>query len=134
MGGDGRTLVIMPPNFYQHLRNADLGAIIAYLKAVPPVDNDLGVRRVGFPGSVLGGTIGFNDFTRINGIDHANVGANSPKEGTTAEYGANLTQIAACGECHAPDLAGIPILDVAGLFAFQVVSVAVRQGVVYGPG
>jgi mono/diheme cytochrome c family protein len=107
VGGDGRVLVIMPSNFYQHLSDADLGAIIAYLKAAPPVDNDLGVRRIGFPGSVLGGTIGFNDFTRINGIDHANVGANSPTEGSTAEYGAYMVSIAMCGECHAANLAGI---------------------------
>jgi mono/diheme cytochrome c family protein len=107
VGGDGRTLVIMPSNFYQHYSDADLGAMIAYLKAAPPVDNDLGVRRIGFPGSVLGGTIGFNDFTRINGIDHAAVGGDSPPEGATAEYGAYLVNIAMCGECHAPNLAGI---------------------------
>jgi mono/diheme cytochrome c family protein len=107
VGGDGRVLVIMPSNFYQHYSDADLGALIAYLKSVPPVDNDLGVRRVGFPGSVLGGTIGFNDFTRINGIDHANVGANSPAEGATADYGQYLVSIAMCGECHAANLAGI---------------------------
>lgn len=107
VGGDGRVLVIMPSNFYQHLSDADLGAIIAYLKAAPPVDNDLGVRRIGFPGSIMGGTIGFNEFTRINGIDHANVGANSPTEGAVAEYGAYLVSIAMCGECHAANLAGI---------------------------
>lgn len=107
VGGDGRTLVIMPSNFYQHFSDADLGALIAYLKTVPPVDNDLGMRRIGFPGSALGGVIGFNDFTRINGIDHANVGANSPVEGATAEYGAYMVQIAACSECHAANLAGI---------------------------
>ena len=111
VGSDGRVLVIMPSNFYQHYSDADLGAMIAYLKAAPPVDNDLGVRRVGFPGSVLGGTLGFNDFTRINGIDHANVGANSPAAGATVEYGAYLVQIAACGECHAANLAGITLAE-----------------------
>ena len=107
VGGDGRVLVIMPSNFYQHLSDADLGALIAYLKAAPPVDNDLGVRRIGFPGSIMGGTIGFNDFTRINGIDHANVGAKSATEGATAAYGEYLVNIALCGECHAANLAGI---------------------------
>lgn len=111
VGGDGRVLAIMPAHFYQHYSDADLGALIAYLKAVPPVDNDLGVRRVGFPGSVLGGTIGFDDFTNINDIDHANVGANSPTEGATAEYGAYLMNIALCGECHAANLAGITLAE-----------------------
>lgn len=111
VGGDGRVLVIMPSHFYQHYSDADLGALIAYLKAAPPVDNDLGVRRIGFPGSVLGGTIGFDDFTHINDIDHANVGANSPTEGATAEYGTYLMNIALCGECHAANLAGITLAE-----------------------
>ncbi len=107
VGGDGRTLVIMPSNFYAHYSDADLAAMIAYLKTAPPVDNDLGVRRIGFPGSVLGGTIGFNEFTRINGIDHAAVGGNSFLEGATAEYGEYLVNIAMCGGCHAANFAGI---------------------------
>jgi len=111
VGGDGRVLVIMPSNFYQHLSDADLGALIAYLKAAPPVDNDLGVRRIGFPGSVLGGTIGFNDFTRINDIDHEAVGGEAPPEGATADYGQYLVSVAMCGECHAANLAGITLAE-----------------------
>jgi mono/diheme cytochrome c family protein len=107
VGGDGRTLVIMPSNIYQHYSDADLGAIIAYLNAAPPVNNDLGVRRIGFPGSVLGGVVAFDDITRINDIDHAAVGGDSPPEGATAEYGAYLVNIAACRECHAANFAGI---------------------------
>lgn len=107
IGGDGRVLVIMPANFYQYFSDADLGAVIAYLKSVPPVDNDLGKRRMGFPGTILGGVLGFDEFTRINGIDHANVGGPAPGEATSAKYGQYLVHIAACGECHAANLAGI---------------------------
>ena len=111
IGGDNRVLAIMPSNFYQHFSDEDLGALIAYLKSVSPADNNLGTRRIGFPGSVLGGFLGFDEFTRINGIDHANVGASTPKEGATAEYGRYLTEIGACGECHAANLAGITGTD-----------------------
>ena len=111
IGADGRVLVIMPSQFYQHYSDEDLGAVVAYLKSVPPVDNDLGTRRIGFPGSVLGGTVGFNEFTHINGIDHANVGMNAPEEGVTAEYGQYMTKVAACGECHAANLAGITLAE-----------------------
>ena len=107
VGGDGRVLVIMPSDFYQHYSDEDLGALIAYLKSVPSVDNDLGQRQIGFPGSIMGGTVGFNEFTRINGIDHASVGASALTEGATAEYGEYLTQVGMCRECHAANLAGI---------------------------
>lgn len=108
IGGDGRVLVIMPSNYYSQYNNSDLGDLIAYLKQIPAVDNELGSRQIGFPGSIMGGVIGFNDFTHVGDIDHAAVGAAqaaSPAE--TAEYGHYLVQIAMCSECHAPDLSGI---------------------------
>ena len=107
VGADGRVLVVMPSNFFQHYSDADLAAMIAYLKTVPPVDNAFDQRKVGFPGSLLGGVLAFDEFTRINGIDHASVGENAPVEGATAEYGEYMVNIAMCGECHAANLAGI---------------------------
>ncbi len=107
IGGDNRVLVIMPSNFFSHYSDADLAAVIAYLKTFPPVDSDFSPRRIGFPGSVMGGIVGFAEFTKINGIDHAAVGGESPPEGATAEYGEYMVNIAMCGECHAANLAGI---------------------------
>lgn len=106
VGGDGRALAIMPSNNFQHYSDADLGAVIAYIKSVPPVDSDLGSRQVGFPGTILGGFLGFDEFTKINGIDHAAVGAVAPEEGVTAVYGEYIVNIAMCRECHAANLAG----------------------------
>jgi hypothetical protein len=37
---DGRELAIMPSQIFNHLSDQDLGALIAYLKTVPPVDNE----------------------------------------------------------------------------------------------
>lgn len=107
VGADGRVLVIMPSHFFQHYSDEDMGALIAYLKTVPPVDNDLGTRSIGFPGSIMGGFVAFDEFTHVNGIDHANLGTVAPAEGATAEYGQYMTNIAMCGECHAVNLAGI---------------------------
>ena len=106
VGADGRTLVIMPSRFYAHYSDEDMGAMIAYLKQVPPVDSDLQPRRMGFPGTVLGGVVGYNEFTQVGRIDHEQVGQNSPAEGATAEYGEYLSQIGMCRECHAENLAG----------------------------
>ncbi|MFN2196087.1 MAG: c-type cytochrome [Anaerolineales bacterium] len=97
IGGDGRVLVIMPSNYYSHYSNADLGDLIAYLKQIPAVDNELGPRQIGFSGSIMGGVIGFNDFTHVGDIDHAAVGAaQAPSPAETAEYGQYLVQIAMC--------------------------------------
>lgn len=107
VAGDGRTLAIMPSRFYAHYSDEDMGALIAYLKQLPPVDSDLQPRRMGFPGTVMGGILGYGEFTQVGRIDHEQVGANSPVEGVTAEYGEYLVNIAGCSECHAENLAGI---------------------------
>jgi len=36
----GRGLLFMPVDHYQHLSDADLGAMIAYYRSMPPVDNE----------------------------------------------------------------------------------------------
>ena len=82
IGGDNRVLVIMPSNFFAHYSDADLAAVIAYLKTFPPVDSDFSPRRIGFPGSVMGGFVAFAEFTKINGIDHAAVGGESATRGS----------------------------------------------------
>jgi mono/diheme cytochrome c family protein len=106
VGGNGRTLVIMPSNLYSHYSDEDMGALIAYLKQVPAVDSDWKLRQVGFPGSILGGIMGYAEFTHIGRIDHEQVGVAAPAEGATAEFGEYLSQIGACRECHGPNLAG----------------------------
>ena len=89
------------------LTDADLAAMIAYLKQVPPADSDWGERRVGFPLTVLGGLVAFDDFTRINGIAHEAVGGDGPPAGATSAFGEYMVNIAMCGECHAANFAGV---------------------------
>ena len=38
---NGKSVRIMPSDDYHHLSDADLGAIIAYIRSLPPVDSDL---------------------------------------------------------------------------------------------
>ena len=38
---DGTPLVLMPAEYYNKYNDEDLGAIIAYIKSLPPVDNEL---------------------------------------------------------------------------------------------
>ncbi len=111
VGGDGRVLAIMPSHVYQHYSDQDLGAVIAYLKTVPPVDHELGPRRIGFPGSVMLNVVAYDELTHINGIDHANVGGEAPAEEATADYGQYMVSIAMCTECHGANLAGVVLAE-----------------------
>jgi len=100
----GRALVVMPSNLFWELSDADLGAIIAYIKSVPPVDKetpDLAIGPVGrfyvvsdplsLPASV---------------IDHDGPRPPVPEPGVTAEYGRYLA--VQCRSCHGEDMAGMP--------------------------
>lgn len=105
VGADGRVLSAMPSQLFAHYSNEDLGALIAYLKQVPPVDNDLGPRNITFPGTILFGVLGYNTMP-VTMIEHETVGQAAPPAGATAEYGEYLVNIAVCRDCHAANLAG----------------------------
>jgi len=87
---DGR--VLGPPMafpLYRHISDADMAAIIAYLRSVPPVESDVprSVFRIPLPES-YGPPLG-----PVEG----------PAEGETVEYGAYLAgPVAHCIECHTP--------------------------------
>jgi mono/diheme cytochrome c family protein len=44
---DGTPIVFMPSEAYTHFSDTDLGAIIAYVKSVPPVDQTTSPPRIG---------------------------------------------------------------------------------------
>lgn len=107
VGYDGRTLAVMPSNAFAHLSDEDLGALIAYLKTVPPIDNELPARDIMFPGTILFGVLGYADMP-VSKIDHNAVASvSAPPEDVTTEYGAYLTEIGGCTDCHGAKLAGL---------------------------
>lgn len=105
VAGDGRTMVIMATAHYAHYGDQDLGDLIAYLKSVPPVDNELGPRRIAFPGTIIFGMLAYGDWG-VNQIAHEEVGGPAPDAAATAEYGQYLVNIASCGSCHGENMAG----------------------------
>ncbi|KAA3660146.1 MAG: cytochrome C [Chloroflexi bacterium] len=106
VGGNGRSLVTMPSNHYAHYGDDDFAALIAYLKTVPPVDNDLGERNIQFPGTIIFGVLAYNGVAAVANTDHAAVGGNAPAVSASAEYGEYLVNIASCNSCHGENLAG----------------------------
>ena len=106
VGHDGRALRIMPSRDFKDLSVADLGAIIAYAKSVPPVDNELPENTLGPVARALiaANKLPLFDAEVSDFASHAPVAA--PPVGPTAEFGDYLVHTAGCAGCHGPTLSG----------------------------
>ena len=99
---DGKPLVFMPSESFNKFSDGDLGAIIAYIRSLPPVDNELPGLSVGPMGRLL---ILLDDaLLPAHVIDHAGQRSPAPEPGVTAEYGEYLTVV--CTVCHGDGLTG----------------------------
>lgn len=102
VGPDGRGLFIMPSEEYQHFSDPDLGALIGFLKTVPPVDRERVAIELGPVSRVLltANKIKLPAAT----IDHPNVRPAAVATGVTVEYGRYVA--AGCIGCHGPNFSG----------------------------
>lgn len=104
VGRDGKSLIAMSSNVYYDLGDADLAAMIAYLRSLPPIDSQLPDTRLGplarlyilMDPSILVAQV----------IDHSAPRPATPPPGVTVEYGYYLSLT--CRVCHAANLAGEP--------------------------
>ena len=102
---DGKPLLMMPSEAYTSFSDADLGAIIAYLKSVPPADAKVErVKSVGPIARMIYLTSGF-PLVAAELIDRTKSRAAVPP-GVTVEYGKYLSESGGCTSCHLPTLAG----------------------------
>jgi cytochrome c553 len=100
----GRGLLLMPSQIYIDLSAEDLGALIAYLKTVPQVENELPEAQLTFTGRVLLGAGMFGDVFAAEVINHNQPFPNMPEIGANVEYGEYLSPL--CTTCHGDDLSG----------------------------
>ncbi len=105
VGDGGRPLVFMPSLAYHPMTEADLGALIAYLKSVPPVDTTLPPTRLG-PIARLVLALTPQKLLAAAAIDHAEPFPAPVPPGPTAEYGRYLAEVGGCTSCHGPGLKG----------------------------
>jgi mono/diheme cytochrome c family protein len=98
---DGRALMLMPSAEYRHLSDADVRAIVAYLRSQPAVAGDGPSPSLTALGTALVGT---GAFPLSNQAPVGSVSA--PPRGPTAEYGEHLAQISGCTTCHGAALDG----------------------------
>lgn len=112
---EGRGLILMHSDIYHNLSQQDLGAVIAYLKSVPPVDNEIPKTKVEPLGRFLV-ALGMFDteaypLIPAEVIDHAAPFSEMPTAGATVEYGGYLMSITLCQMCHGSDLTGAAPLE-----------------------
>lgn len=112
VGHDGRGLAMMPAYLFYYLSDEDMGAVIAYLKNLPPVDNQVPPTDLGPVGRVmlaLGQLPPEVAIPSVTVIDHKAPRPVAPEPGVTREYGQYLTYI--CRACHGEQLNGQTIRE-----------------------
>jgi len=106
VGQDGRGLVLMPSRVFNYLSDDDLGALVAYLKSLPPVDNKQPATDLGPIGRVMLalGQLPPEIEPNVLVIDHDGPRPIAPDAGVTVEYGKYLATT--CTLCHGANLNG----------------------------
>jgi mono/diheme cytochrome c family protein len=106
VGRDGRSLRFMASEDYATMSDADLGAIIAWARQLPPVDRTLPTTRMGPVIRVMNalGKLPLPAQTiAAMPVRYASV---APAVGRTPEYGRYLANVGGCTGCHGPALSG----------------------------
>jgi mono/diheme cytochrome c family protein len=105
---DGTSMFVMPVDDYVNLSSADLAAVVAYVKSVPPVDNELPPNEFRPVGRVLQ-ALGQINVLSARKVDHAAPFPDAVPPGATVAYGHYLARTAGCTGCHGANLSGGPI-------------------------
>jgi mono/diheme cytochrome c family protein len=104
---DGTSLLIMPSYAYAHLSDRDLGAMVAYLRQIPPIDNELPDFRLRPLGRVLIAAGAFDEEFVAKKMPSLEARADV-EQGVSIEYGSYLATVGGCTSCHRPELTGGP--------------------------
>ncbi len=99
---NGHALIIMPSEGFHEMSDADVQAIVAYLRSQPAVDRSTPPRDLNLIGTML---IGAGLFPTAAQAPIAGPVA-PPPAGPTAAHGQYLVAISGCRTCHGADLAG----------------------------
>lgn len=107
VGTDGKPYLLMPSQNYRWLTDEDLGAILAYIRSLEPVDNEVPEPRIGPMGYFL--ALMEPGFVPAALFDHDAPPRAAVEPGVTAEYGGYLVAIGTCRDCHGENLNGRPL-------------------------
>lgn len=101
----GRALLVMPSEDYNRLSDADLAALVAYVRSLPPVKGETAEIRMPFHVRALYGAGLIKDAAEK--IDHRRPPSAAVAAAVNPEYGAYVA--AMCAGCHRADFSGGPI-------------------------
>ena len=90
---------IMPYDGFAEMDEEDLYSIVAYLRTLKPIDNEVGERNLDFPVNYIVKTLPLNTYSPKQAPDKSN-----PKE-----YGKYLVKMASCHHCHTQTNEGEPV-------------------------
>lgn len=97
----GRRLPVMSAQRARNLSDADLEAVIAYIRSQPPVQHETPPVRPSFLTVVMAGA---GMLPLLEGMPPDTIVA--PPAGPTLEYGRYVAGWIGCDECHGPNLTG----------------------------
>ena len=105
VGPDGKPIFMPSVVAFQDISDEELGALIAYLKTIPPVDHKTnGQQFTPLAKIMIGAGIIKLPVEIVTHKSHVT----APAAGVTTEYGQYLVTISGCFDCHAANLAGGP--------------------------
>jgi mono/diheme cytochrome c family protein len=112
-GVDKNGKVLFPLMPYPHLNelsDEDIYSIIAYIRTLTPIENNVPESHINFPVNIL-----------IRTTPSKHQSQTEPNSGDPFEYGKYLVNAAACADCHTPQSKGAPIkgMDFAGGMEFK---------------
>jgi mono/diheme cytochrome c family protein len=103
---EGQSLLVMPSTAFWHFSDEDLGAIIAYLKSLPPVDKETREPKFNLLGKALMGAGVFDKGVLIaKYIDHQTRPV-APSALVSIDYGNYVVNVSGCVDCHGETLSG----------------------------
>jgi len=105
VGPDGKPIFMPAVAAFQSMSDQDLGALIAYLKTVPPVNHKTNGQQFTPLAKIL---IGVGVIKLPVEIVSHNSDVAAPTPGLTTEYGQYLVTVGGCYDCHGSNLAGGP--------------------------
>jgi hypothetical protein len=102
---DGRSTLFMPSMDFSWFSDADVGAVISYLRSLPPVDHEHDAQALGPIARmlILGGKTPV--LLPASHISHTTTHA-PVAPAVSAEYGHYLSRIGGCHDCHHENLSG----------------------------
>lgn len=109
---DGKALFpLMPYLNYARMSNNDLKAVIAYVRALKPIENQPPARVLNFPLNLI-----------VRTMPKAAAPRQAPDKSDRVAYGKYLATMASCADCHSPQVKGAPLpgMDFAGGFEISL--------------